>query len=357
MTQTQDNLGLFQWSSGLRVAGTAWYLDSRLPRQNCFVSHAHSDHLPIGDPENTPPDPARVHGLALCTPVTAAIGRRRCGLATEVLEREYGEAVDLDEDTSARLLPAGHVLGSAMLHVRRGEASLLYTGDFKLRACRTVPQAEPCEADVLVIESTFGRPFYRFPPASEVEAQLAEIVAGALRAGRQPIVYGYSLGKAQEVVRILTDAGIRVTQHGAVAAISEVYQRFGVSLGPPESLRRYRAEDFRGPAQLDLAERGALVAPPGAARKPFTTQFGDKVCRIIVTGWSLAKNAIFRYGVDHALPLSDHADFDELVEMVNRVRPKHVVTTHGFDEFPDHLARLGIRAVPARPPAQMTLFG
>lgn len=340
----------------MRIAGSRWYLDSRFPRRRCFVSHAHSDHLPPGDAENTPPDPALVHGMALCTPATAAIARHRCGLAMNAIERDYGQEVELDRRTIARLLPAGHVLGSAMLHVQRGEKSLLYTGDFKLRKCRTAACAEPAPADVLVMESTFGTPFYRFPPAQQVEEQLVELVSQALREGKQPIVYGYSLGKAQEIVRILTDAGLTVTQHGAVARMSSFYEKFGVPLGPPQQLRRYRAEDFRPPAALALEERGVLVAPPDMARSGFTAQFGSKVCRIVVTGWAMLKNAIYRYGVDHALPLSDHADFDELLEMIERVSPKHIVTTHGPEAFVEHLALRGITATLARPPAQMRLF-
>ncbi len=348
--------GLFEWAGGLRLAGSPWYLDSRFPRRRCFVSHAHSDHLPPGDRANDPPDPALVHQVALCTPVTAAIARYRCGLASAALEPDYDQPVELDGGITATLLPAGHVLGSAMLHACRGDESLLYTGDFKLRRCRTVPCAQPRQADILLTESTFGHPMYRFPPAAEVEQQLVDLVTDALRRGRQPIVYGYSLGKAQEIIRILTDAGLRVTQHGAVARMSAFYERFGVWLGRPEQLRHYRSEDFSGPSALDLHERGVLVAPPDNARTGFTQQFGTNLCRIVVTGWSMLKNAIWRYGVDHALPLSDHADFNELLELIRIVNPRQIITTHGYAEFPDHLAKLGIQATLARPPAQMTLF-
>ena len=84
-------------------------------------------------------------------------------------------------------------------------------------------------------------------PRAEVEAQLLEIVENALRAGRQPLVLGYSLGKAQEIVRILTAGGHRVTCHGAVHAMCRFYNEFGVNLGV---YRKYRAEDFHGKAAL-----------------------------------------------------------------------------------------------------------
>lgn len=250
------------------------------------------------------------------------------------------------------LVSAGHVLGSAMLHVRTPESSLLYTGDFKLRSSLTVPPAQPVRADVLVMESTYGQPVFRFPPWQRVAEQLVELVSDALRTGRQPIVMGYSLGKAQEIVRILSDAGFPVTCHGAVHSINMIYEQYGVPLGVT---RRYRYDDFHGPAALDLAQRGVLVAPPNVARAPFVTRFNNP-CRIMMTGWALLSGAQYRYGVDHALPLSDHADFDELLELIERVEPKKIYTHHGYRQFADILKSKGYDAALARPDEQLTLF-
>jgi DNA ligase-1 len=179
-----------------------------------------------------------------------------------------------------------------------------------------------------------------------------ERCADALRSGRQPIALGYALGKAQEIVRILTRAGLPVTVHGSVAGVCDVYRELGVDLG---AYRRYAASDFHGGRALDLMERGVLVAPPSVARSPFVTRF-SKPFRVVLTGWALNKGAQFRYGVDAALPLSDHADFDELLELIEIVRPKKVLTHHGFAQFVDHLRKRGIDAALARPDPQLSLF-
>jgi len=337
---------MLEWADDLKLRDIAVYLDSRQPRDVCFVSHAHSDHL-------------GVHARPICTPATAALLRYRTRDAADgATELAFGEAFDLCNhgcpDTRIKLLSAGHVLGSAMLHATRPAGTLLYTGDFKLRPCLTVEQAEPEPADVLVTETTYGLPFFRFPPRDLVIEQLIDLVAGAFRAGRQPIVLGYSLGKAQEITRILTTAGFAVTAHGAVHAMNRIYEQRGVALG---SFRKYDAADFHGPRALDLRQRGVLVAPPNCARSAFVTKF-DNPLRVVMTGWALLKNARFRYGVDHALPLSDHADFDELLETIDRVRPKKVYTHHGYREFVDELKRRGIDAEPARPgEQQLALFG
>lgn len=329
---------MLEWADALKIRHTDLYLDSCAPRPMCFISHAHADHI-------------ATHDVAVATPATAALTEHRIGLRS-VVGLDYGTDYHLDSNTSLRLLPAGHVLGSAMLHATRPEGTLLYTGDFKLRRCLTVPCAAPVPADVLVMESTYGRPVFRFPPRERVVQQLIDLVGSALRTGRQPIVMGYSLGKAQEAARVLTDAGFPVTLHGAAHALSMIYERLGVPLG---SVRRYRREDFHGPDALDLPERGVLIAPPYVARTPFGTAF-DHPLRIILTGWAILKDAKFRYGVDHALPMSDHADFDELLELVDLVRPKKVYTHHGYREFVDELRKRGIDAELACPDPQLSLF-
>jgi putative mRNA 3-end processing factor len=329
---------MLEWADDLKVAGTQLYLDSRCTRGICFVSHAHSDHI-------------CTHDSVIATPATARLAAHRIGM-TCADPLEYGVDRDVGANTRVRLLPAGHVLGSAMIHVTRREETLLYTGDFKLRASRTVETAQTEQADYLVMESTYGQPMFRFPPADEVAAQLLDLVERAFREGRQPIVLGYSLGKSQEIARILTDAKFNVTMHGAVHAISMIYEELRVPIG---RFRRYVFDDFHGPAPLDLRERGVLIAPPYVARTPFVTRF-DNPCRIIMTGWALLSGAIYRYGVDHALPLSDHADFAELLELIERVRPRKVFTHHGYKEFVEELRKRHIDAELARPDEQMMLF-
>jgi Cft2 family RNA processing exonuclease len=332
---------MLEWADDdLKIAGTELYLDSRRPRACGFVSHAHSDHL--GD-----------HQHAIATDATAAFAEHRLGPTTGTITRlPFRAPFDLEPDTRLELLPAGHVLGSAMLHVARAQGTLLYTGDFKLRRCPTVECAEPRPADVLVMETTYGSPIFRFPDRATVIEELIERASAALRDGRQPIVMGYTLGKSQEITRILTDAGLNVSLHGAVWSMHQIYERLGVPLG---RVRRYAWSDFHGSDQLDLVERGVLVCPPYCARSPFVTSFENPL-RIIMTGWALLKGAQYRYGVDHALPLSDHADYDELLELVERVRPKKVYAHHGYTQFAETLRTMGLDAEPARPDAQMSLF-
>jgi hypothetical protein len=79
-------------------------------------------------------------------------------------------------------------------------------------------------------------------------------------------------------------------------------------------------------------------------------------CRTVyLTGWGLDPDRRFALGVDLVLPLSDHADFNELVEYVKMADPRLVRTVHGSPQFAAHLRDLGFdaRHLPAR---QLELF-
>ena len=133
--------------------------------------------------------------MRLCTPATAALYQLRLGRRA-TREMPYREPIEWG-GLRLTTYPAGHCLGSAMLLAEDGDASLLYTGDFKLSPSATAEQAELPHADLLVIESTYGRPEYRLPPRAQAIEQLCERVRQVLDSGATPVVIAYALGKAQ----------------------------------------------------------------------------------------------------------------------------------------------------------------
>lgn len=308
---------MFYWDGGLRLARADLAIDFTHRQPRAFISHAHGDHM------------AR-HEYALCTPATAALYQLRLGprLTWDLPYRQPRNWGGLRLTT----YPAGHCLGSAMLLAEDGEHSLLYTGDFQLEPSRTAEPAELPRAETLIIESTFGQPQYRRPPREQVVGEFLSAVREALAAGATPVIDAYALGKAQEVTRLLTDAGIPVLQHREIWAISQVYEAFGVSLGPHRL--------WSGPAEPGWA----VVVPPR-----WRHLFGERAVRFAVTGWAQDATAVRRLGVDQAFPLSAHADFDELLEAVRRVAPQTIYCTHGPEVFVAHLRAAGYDAYPLGP--------
>jgi hypothetical protein len=141
----------------------------------------------------------------------------------------------------------------------------------------------------------------------------------------------------------LTDAGVRVLQHPAIYAVSLEYEKCGVGLGDFDI---YTGQPLDGHAVVTLPRGSRNHRLPGLGR----------TLSIAVTGWAADPAAKYRLGVDQALPLSDHADYDDLIETVRRVEPREVYCTHGPAEFADHLCDLGFNAYPLHPRAQRRLF-
>ena len=320
---------MFHYDDGLFLTRAGLAVDVRRRQPRSFVSHAHADHI------------AR-HELALATPTTARLYQHRLGPRHRVLEMQFGQPIEFGE-LRLTALPAGHCFGSAMLLAEDGDRSLLYTGDFKLGESATAEPAELPHADVLVMESTFGLPKYRMPPRAETIARLIEIVRTALAEEKTPVIHAYPLGKSQEVTKILTGAGIPVLQHKAIYEISRIYEKCGMPLG---DVGLYTGEPLAGHAVVTL--------PRGM--NDFRLANLGRTVTIAPTGWAIDARTKYRWGVDHALPLSDHADFDQLIETVRRVEPREIFCTHGPVEFVDHLRDLGFNAFPLAPRAQKMLF-
>lgn len=307
---------MFHYDRGLKLTKADLAVDFRRRQPRAFVSHAHSDHM------------AR-HELALCTPATARLYQFRLGRRA-VLELPYRQAVDWG-GLRLTTFPAGHCLGSAMLLAEDGDCRLLYTGDFKLAESATAERAELPPADILVIESTYGQPKYRHRPRVETVAELVGLVRATLDRGLTPVIQAYVLGKAQEITRLLTSHGIPVLQHPAIHAVSQVYVACGADLG---GFAIYDKRPMPG---------HAVIVPPRMHR-PGSLPGLKSVVTFAVTGWATDPSTKYRLGVDHAIPISDHADYDELFAAVARVAAKKIYCTHGPESFVERLREAGFNA-------------
>lgn len=312
---------MFRFDRGLRLLKADLAIDCCRRQPRAFVSHAHSDHM------------AR-HEFALCTPATSRLYQLRYG-PRPTRHLPYRQPIEWG-GLRLTTYPAGHCLGSAMLLAEDGHESLLYTGDFKLGESATAERAELPQAHVLVIESTYGDPLYRLQPRDQVVEMFLDLVRQTLARGLTPVIKAYALGKGQEVTKILTAAGIPVLQHPVVYEVSQAHGECGVELGDVKPYPGY------------VVPGHAVIVPPRAHRGGRLA--GLKRCvTFAVTGWAAHWQTRFRLGVDHAIPLSDHADFNELIEAVVRVSPRVVYCTHGPESFVDHLRARGFNARPLAP--------
>ena len=307
------------FKGGVNLPQIGWWLDARRSQHRSFVSHAHSDHI-------------APHREILATRATASLMRMRVSGRREETIVDYGEPWQAEFGCQMRLYPAGHIFGSAMLHATTDHGSLLYTGDFKLRPGLA---AEPCavpRADVLIMETTFGLPRYVFPPAEEVHRGIVEFCQQALADRVTPVLYAYSLGKTQELLQIVGQAGLPVMLHLHGFKMTQRYGELGMKL-PPYCL--LDPHHYAG---------HVIICPPMSGQDEPMTWIHPKRTAV-ATGWALDRGATYRNGCDAAFPLSDHADFPDLLAFVDQVQPKLVYTLHGFArEFASTLRTRGIEA-------------
>ncbi|WP_436344463.1 mRNA cleavage and polyadenylation specificity factor-like protein [Natronorubrum sp. FCH18a] len=295
------------------------------------VSHAHADHTFRSAPETV-----------VCSAETAAIAEARTGTGFEFVDAAPG----------IELVPAGHVVGSRAAIIDREDASdgtdsqrYCYTGDFSTRDRCYLEGFDPhaVDADVLVMETTYGLPEYRFPTQETLEAEISDWIGD--NDDRPLFLFGYSLGRAQKLQWIARSAStdretlVSDSIHDVNRAIETATDGRLEFLGRPyDTLRNLTDEIVILPsnqARADWVE--AAVARENALKAGFS-------------GWAVDSSFRYRGNYDVTFPLTDHCDFDELVATVRAIDPEVVYTTHGFDEaFADVLeTEFGYRARPLK---------
>ncbi len=309
--------------AGLYCVPAGIHIDPHRAVDRAILTHGHADHARPG------------HRAVLATAPTLAILQARHGevAAGGYQALAYGERLRIN-DVSLWLSPAGHVLGSAQVVLEYRGQRIVVSGDFKRRPDPTTPLFEPVTCDVFVTEATFGLPVFRHPPAEQEIARLLH----SLRLFPESchIVGAYSLGKAQRLIALLRQAGWAqpIFLHGAMERLCQLYQSFGVELG---WLRP--ANPDAGPLPGEI-----VIAPPSAVADRWSRRFAEPVTAV-ASGWMRVRARARQARAELPLVISDHADWDELLQTLDDVQAPEVWVTHGNEEALIHAAGLkGIRA-------------
>jgi Cft2 family RNA processing exonuclease len=317
---------MIEYQNGIHIKGTPLWLDAKRRVDFSFISHAHIDH-------------AVRHKEILATKETARLYEHRFGKTKfNILEynrpKRFFRKFESNSGIKVELFPSGHILGGAQILMEIEGLRIVYTGDFKLRRCFTAKKAEVKKCDVLIMESTFGLPRYIFPDRKELTEKITEFVDRTFSLGEVPIFLAYSLGKAQEIMKILGNKGYRTCVHGTIFKLAKIYEEFGIRF------KNYKPYKFGDSGDL---EGRVLIVPPWVRGSAMIKNIPRKRMAVL-TGWALDSGIKNLYRVGEAFPLSDHADFSELMEYVKLAEPKKIYTVHGFAEFPEFLRQEGFDA-------------
>ena len=310
--------------AGLYCEPGGFHIDPLLPVPRAVITHGHGDHARPGNER------------VLATPQTIAIMQLRYGdgASGSMQPLDYGDPLTIG-GVGIRLVPAGHVLGSAQIVLDYRGARVVVTGDYKRRPDPTCAPFEPLSCDVLVTEATFGLPVFRHPSDRlEIDKLLHSL---SLFPERCHLVGVYALGKCQRVLALLRRAGYEepVYLHGALTALTELYERLGVALGPVLPWSAASREALRG---------RIVLAPPAAAADRWSRRLPDPRVAI-ASGWMRVRQRAKARGVELPLVISDHADWDELTATIDEVGAQDVWVTHGREEaLVYYAAKRGYRA-------------
>jgi putative mRNA 3-end processing factor len=310
--------------SGLYCAAGGFHIDPWQPVARAVITHAHADHLRPGS------------GVYLCTREAEPIVRLRLPADAAISALPYGETVVLD-GVRVSLHPAGHILGAAQVRVEHRGEVWVAAGDYKRQPDPTSAAFEALRCHAFITEATFGLPIFRWQPTGATMREICGWWDDTRAAGRPAVLFAYALGKSERILAELvghTDRPVYV--HGSLIEAIEIYRQAGVRM---VEIRR-AAEEARG-----RSFAGELIVAPLSARGTlWMRRFGDH-SSAFASGWMRLRGARRRRAYDRGFPLSDHADWDDLLGTVRETGAERVYVTHGYTEpLARHLQEIGLDA-------------
>lgn len=305
----------------LNVNGLGISLDRRESGASInFISHAHTDHIAA----------ARSGNILASDETSALLGAYR--IKPKKLEDEKGWI---------KLLDAGHMLGSKQLFVSDydGGIDYVYTGDFQMQKSAIAKQIQTRKADVVIIDSTYPRPEFRFDDREEVEEAMGIWIRQKMERGI--VLFGsYPMGKSQELISIINGFGITPVVTPRIAEISAMHNSLGAGLDfLSRDMDSERTDEALSGNFVGIVEAGKLREAAAAV----SAAHSKRVYTASATGFA----KLYRMGTDVQFPLSDHADFWQSVDYLNAVSPSLVLTYGGSqDVFAENLTKVGFKAMP-----------
>jgi putative mRNA 3-end processing factor len=292
---------------GLFCARGGFYIDPWQPVDKAVITHAHSDHARPGS------------GHYLSHTDSVPLLRLRLGdISCQALP--WNESLTIG-DVRVSLHPAGHIIGSSQVRVEYKGDVWVVSGDYKVEDDGMSSAFEAVHCHTFITESTFGLPLYQWKQQTVIFAEMERWIAGNQAEGLTSVLFAYSLGKAQRLIRALGGLGIPIFVHGAIWNVQETLKTAGwdfpsVEWVTPETPK----ERFKG--QI-------VIAPPSADDSPWLRKF-IPYSLAVCSGWMQVRGNVRRRNADAGFALSDHADWTGLLSAVKATGARQVLVTHGF---------------------------
>lgn len=307
---------------GLYCPQGQFYIDPWKPVDKAVITHAHSDHARWGSK------------YYLCHHLTKPILQLRLG-DNPYETVEWNETV-LMNGVKVSLHPAGHIIGSSQIRVEHGGEVWVVSGDYKTENDGISGAFEPVSCHTFITESTFGLPIYKWKPQPEIFDDIKNWVLVNNAAGKTSVLIAYSLGKAQRIMAPLAQTGLPIFLHGAVFNVHEALTKNGIQL---PAVQRVQSTTTKAATQGNI-----VIAPSGADGSNWIKRFAPYSVGVC-SGWMQVRGNTRRRNADAGFALSDHADWEGLLNAVKATGAEKVFATHGFQAaFSRYLNEQGIEA-------------
>jgi len=297
------------------------YLDPWKPVEKAIISHGHADHSRWG------------HQQYITHHSNVPIIRHRLGEIT-VAGKEWNETFTIN-GVKFSLHPAGHIIGSSQIRVEYKGEVWVFTGDYKTEDDGLAVPYEVVKCHTFITECTFGLPAFKWVPQEQVFNDINTWWQQNRDDGKTSVLFGYSLGKAQRILKHLDTSIGQIYTHGAVENMTEVIRSIA-DLPPTHKITRdTKKEEIKG---------NIVIAPPSAHGSTWIKKMVPYVTAS-ASGWMTFRGARRRRAIDKGFVLSDHCDWQGLLTSIKATGAEKIICTHGYtDIFSRFLAEQGYDA-------------
>ena len=313
----------------------------------------------------------------------------------------YGKPTDISPDITITMNNAGHIMGSATVHMNvSGVHNILYSGDYKYAKTQLLDSAITTypRVETLITESTYGGSTDIMPEQYSVYNNFTESINRTLTTGGKVLIPVPAVGRAQEIMlvidkemreRRLVESPIYI--EGMISEASGIHMSYAHYLGQEvrrsvaQGINPFQSEYFtvvngygkrdevlsdQNPAII-MATSGMLEGGPSVEYfKEIATSVNNKIIfvsyqingtlgRRVLDGTTNEVTMMDKLGKVKVIPLrcqtqkidgfSGHSDFNQILNFVSRVKPKRVLVNHGERTKSENVAstiynKLGIRS-------------
>lgn len=302
----------------------------------------------------------------------------------------YGKPTDISPDITITLNNAGHIMGSATVHLNiSGVHNILYSGDYKYARTQLLDSAVSIypRVETLITESTYGNSTDIMPDQSTVYRTFTESLNQTLLAGGKVLIPVPAVGRAQEIMLVL-DKEMRegrlieapIFIEGMISEASAIHMSYAHYLGydvrksVSQGVNPFQSEYFtavNGYGRRDevlndenpsviMATSGMLEGGPSVEyfkeiaqnklnKIVFVSyQINGTLGRRVIDGRISEASMLDEKGKLKVIPVrcstqkidgfSGHSDFSQILNFISKVRPKRVLVNHGEKSKSENVA-------------------